>query len=114
QPKFNAGDQVRISRIKGVFEKGMEPNFSHEVFTIDQVLDTQPITYKLKDYNNDVIEGSFYTQELLKTKTPDYYEVEKIIETRKVGKKKQFLVKFTGWSKRFNAWIDEDDMYDIP
>jgi hypothetical protein len=113
-PKFEVGDPVRISRIKGVFDKGIEPNFSHEVFTIVKVLHTDPITYKLKDYNNDTIEGSFYTQELLKTKTPDYYEVERIIDTRKVGKKKQYFVKFLGWPKKFSMWLNEDDMYDIP
>ena len=68
--KFKVGDQVRISRVKGTFEKGYEPNFSYEVFTVKEVLDTNPITYKLVDYHDDPIEGSFYTQELLKTKVP--------------------------------------------
>ena len=46
--KYKVGDKIRISRIKGIFDKGIEPNFSHEVFTIYQVLDTNPVTYKLK------------------------------------------------------------------
>ena len=29
QPRFHVGDQVRISRVKDVFDKGMEPNFSY-------------------------------------------------------------------------------------
>ena len=94
KPKFKVGDKVRISKIKQTFAKGYEANWSFEVFTISNVLKTTPITYKLVDYNNDPITGSFYTQELQKTTVPEHYEIEKIIETRKVGKKKQYLVKF--------------------
>ena len=60
------------------------------------------VTYKIVDYDGDVIEGSFYEQELLKTKTEDHYEVEKILGKRKVGKKTEYLVKFYGWPKKFN------------
>ena len=31
KPKFSVGDQVRISRLKGTFEKGSDTNWSHEV-----------------------------------------------------------------------------------
>ena len=48
KPKFKVGDNVRISRQKDVFEKS-DYNFSYEVFKINQVLDTDPITYKLVD-----------------------------------------------------------------
>ena len=112
--QFSVGDDVRISRVKDIFEKGMEPNFSYEVFKIDKVLDTNPATYKIKDYHGEVIQGSFYSQELLKTKLPDYYEVKEVLKTRKVGKKKQSYVSFVGWPKSYNDWIDDDNMYDIP
>lgn len=113
KPKFSVGDSVRISRIKGTFEKGHTQNWTHEVFTIAKVLETDPITYKLKDYNGDEIEGSFYTEEILKTAVPDHYEVERILDTRTVGKKKEHLVKFVGWSSKFNEWIPEENMHDI-
>jgi len=86
---FKVGDQVRVSKVKQTFEKGYKANFSYEVYTITEVLQTDPITYQIEDWGGEPIEGSFYTNELLKTKVPDYYEVEKILETRKVGKKKQ-------------------------
>ena len=35
-----------------------------EIFTIDKVLNTKPITYLLKDNNNEEIKGWFYRQEL--------------------------------------------------
>ncbi|VVC35220.1 Hypothetical protein CINCED_3A012005 [Cinara cedri] len=34
----------------------------------NEVLNTNPITYKIKDLNNETIEGSFYSQELQTTK----------------------------------------------
>jgi hypothetical protein len=32
--KLNVGDKVRISKVKGIFTKGYEPNWSEEVFTV--------------------------------------------------------------------------------
>ena len=75
---------------------------------------TIPITYNLVDYNGDQIDGSFYSQELLKTETPEYYEIDKILKTRNVGKKKEMYVSFLGWNKKFNTWITEDQIYDVP
>ena len=72
------------------------------------------VTYKLVDYDGDPIDGSFYSQELLRTETPEYYEIDKILKTRKVGKKKEMYVSFLGWNKKFNTWITEDQIYDVP
>ena len=37
KPKFKVGDKVRISRIKGLFEKGYLPNWSEALYIIDKV-----------------------------------------------------------------------------
>src|SRR5207244_13279985 len=47
KPKFKPGDKVRISRIKGTFEKGYLPNWSEQVYIIDEVLKTTPVTYRI-------------------------------------------------------------------
>ena len=112
-PLFAVGDQVRISRIKDKFEKGYENNYSYEVFTISQVLKTEPVTYKLIDYLKNSIKGSFYSEELLKTKVPDYFEIDKILKTRTVGKKKEYFVKFVGHNDSFNEWVSEDQVTDL-
>ena len=36
-PKFKAGDQVRISKYKNIFPKGYKPNWSEEVFVIKKI-----------------------------------------------------------------------------
>lgn len=61
---YSIGDDVLIYAIKNVFTKGYVPNFTDEVFTIIDVLPTNPKTYRLVDKNNEVIKGPFYEKEL--------------------------------------------------
>lgn len=104
--KFKIGDKVRVSKLKKVFDKGYTPNWSTEVFTITRVSQTKPYTYHLKDYQDKPIAGGFYEEELLKTKYPTVYLVEKVL--RKKGKK--VYVKWLGFDKTHNSWINKKDM----
>lgn len=104
--RFKIGDVVRISRQKALFEKGFTPNWSTELFTITSILPGNPTTFLLKDYENKKIRGSFYEQEIQKTKFPETYLVEKII--RKKGAK--VLVKWFGMGPEHNGWIDKKDL----
>ena len=52
KPKFEVGDEVRISKYKRkIFDKEYSPNWTEEVFTVDKTQYTGPITYKIKDLN---------------------------------------------------------------
>jgi len=109
--KFKVGDKVRISKYKRkVFDKGYTPNWTEEVFTIDKIQYTNPITYRLEDLNAEEIKGSFYDPELLKAKQ-HIFRIEKII--RRNYKKKQALVKWKGYSDDFNSWIPMKDVVKI-
>lgn len=103
QPKFSVGDHVRISRLKTVFEKGYTPNWTPEIFTVIKVQKTNPVTYKLKDYQNNPMDGGFYEFELLKVKDPDVYLVEKVIKRRG----NQVFVKWLGFDNKHNQWITQ-------
>ncbi|XP_050064683.1 uncharacterized protein LOC126553582 [Aphis gossypii] len=81
--KFKINDKVRISKYKHNFSKGYTPNWSTEVFTISKILNTDPLTYQLKDSSNNIILGCFYTQELKKTFFPDTFLIERIIKKNK-------------------------------
>jgi len=48
---------------------------------------------------------------MIKTTVPDYYEVEKVLKTRKVGNKTESLVKWKGWPDKYNSWIGESQIY---
>jgi len=104
-PKYAIGDKVRITKKKRQFEKGYTPNWTEEIFTISKIQYTDPITYKIIDYNNEEIEGTFYEQELQKS-TQEVFRIEKII--KKKGNKS--LVKWKGYSDEFNSWIDNKDL----
>lgn len=48
---FNAGDKVRISKYKGVFNKKYLTNWTNKVFAIHRVEPIIPETYISKDTN---------------------------------------------------------------
>ena len=104
--KFKVGDTVRISRIKATFEKGYLLNWSEELFTVVEVKKTNPLTYRLSDANDKILEGSFYNEELQKSiqKEQDVYRVEKIIRKKKINGIEHGLVKWIGYSEKFNTW----------
>lgn len=117
KPKYELGDWVRISRIKGVFEKGYHANFSQETFQIDEIdvpFDSQePIVYKLKDRKGEVLEGSFYEQELTKAKYPNVLLVENVLKEKKIKGVNHLLVKWLGYSDKWNSWVPETDILDF-
>ena len=101
--KFKVGDTVRISKRKRTFEKGYTPRWTEEVFVIYTIQNTDPVTYRIKDWNGDVIDGSFYEQELQKTSQTDIFRVEKVLKTDK--RNNMVLVKWQGYPNSFNSWV---------
>ena len=56
----------------------------------------------MTDYNGEEIQGSFYEHELQKT-AQDTFRIEKVLKRQ--GDKS--LVKWMGYPKSFNSWIDK-------
>lgn len=104
--KFKTGDYVRISKHREAFSKGYTPNWSNEVFKVRKVNFTNPTTYLLEDENKTEIQGTFYSEELLKVKYPDIYLVEKIIRR----KDNKVFVKWLGLDNRHNSWINKSNV----
>ena len=79
KPAFRIGDTVRIGKCKRkTFDKGDTPNWTEEVFLIDEIRPTDPITYKVRDLIGEEIEGTFYREELQKT-DQTIFRIEKVI-----------------------------------
>jgi len=105
--KYEVGDKVRISMQRRPFKKGYVGNWSEELFVVGARLPTSPVTYKLKDLAADNIKGTFYTDELqFVTKLDALFDVERIVKTRKRAGKVEYLVKWRGYSDKFNSWVD--------
>jgi len=111
---FKIGQSVRVTRKKGIFQKGYEQTFSYEVFEITEVKNTYPVTYGISDYKGEPILGSFYKEELqVVDKSNNIYLVEKIVNRRTYRRKRQYLVKWAGYPDTANTWIDEADLFDL-
>ena len=107
-PKFSVGDEGRISKKKKTFEKGYTTRWTEEIFTITKIQNTNPITYKIADLQGEEIDGTFYEPELQKTEQ-QVFRIEKVIEKRK----NKSLVKWKGYSDKFNSWVDNKNLIDL-
>ncbi|KAG1666595.1 putative uncharacterized transposon-derived protein F54H12.3 [Nymphon striatum] len=108
KPTFSIGDKIRITKKKKTFEKGYTPRWTEEVFFITDIQNTTPVTYKIADYNEEEVKGTFYKQELQKT-NQDIFRIEKII--KKKGNKS--LVKWLGYPDEFNSWVDNTELFNL-
>lgn len=109
---IQVGDKVRISKVKSTFAKGYLPNWTEEIFTVESINRKQsPISYKLKDYQNEIIEGSFYRPELeLVIHDDDTFIVEKVIRSQRRGNEEWCLVKWEGYPETMNSWVRKSDI----
>ena len=110
--KFKIGDTVRISRIKGIFEHGFLPNWTEQIYKIHNINKSKPVTYILKDLQDEIIEGGFYKEELQKT-SQEVFRIEKVLKKKKIDGIEHGLVKWIGYSDKFNEWLPESKINSI-
>ena len=108
--KYKKSDKVRISKYKRHFEKGYTSNWTEEIFTIDKINMTTPVTYQVRNLNNDNILGSFYAQELSQAKQ-NIFRIEKAI--KRDNKNKKAFVKWVGYSDMHNSWVPFSELINI-
>ena len=80
-PKFKVGHYVRISKYKNIFAKGYTPNWSEEVFIINEVNNTVPQKNIICDLNGEEVIGTFYEKEVQKTNQQEF-RIEKVIKKK--------------------------------
>ena len=114
--KFKIGDRVKISFLKDNFDREYSQKWSTEIFTVtDRKINQNIPMYSLKDYNNDEIESFFYEYELQLAFLDQevVYKIEKILKKRKRKGQSEVLVKWKGWSSKFNSWIPENQLKEL-
>jgi hypothetical protein len=65
-------------------------------------LKTNPITYKLVEYDETTIEGSFYEQELQNTQTSIIFQLDAVLKSRTRKGVKEHYVHWFGWDKKYD------------
>lgn len=113
--KFKRGQFVRVSFQKRPFVKSYMDQFSTEVFKIVSIRINQGIPmYKLEDLKGGNIDGYFYNSELLAVDKNEesLWFIERVLKKRKRRGKLEYFVKWEGFPKQFNSWIDSDSVKD--
>ena len=100
------GDSVLIPKRKKAFSKGYLGGWTGEIFKIDNIRNTTPVTYDLVDLQGDKIIGVFYGPELQKVTPPQTFAIESVLDKQR-GK---LLVKWLYYPKKFNSWIPIKDL----
>jgi hypothetical protein len=106
-PKFKENYLVRISRTKKHFEKlSTYYKWGQEIFIIDKILKSSPITYQIKDFEHNVILGSFYSNEL----TPVILDKNKHNFKILRQNKHSVYIHLLSHSKNTKIWVHRNSM----
>jgi len=110
QPKLFEGDLVRLSVLRRPFRKGYLPRWTLELFRISKALAGDPPFYKIEDLGGEILQGTFYEEELQKVhKNDNVFRIESILKRRKRGKQLKYFVKWFGYPSKFNSWVSAKD-----
>lgn len=108
--KYNVGDFVRMSHLRSSFQREYDNRWTGEIFTIQKRFIRQGIPmYKLKDFQDESIDGSFYQAELQQVhmNKNQLFEIEEELKERTTSKgETEVLVKYKHWPKKFNEWVN--------
>ena len=80
---LSPGDRVRVSRIQHQFTKGNNNHWPKEIFHMETMQDTSPVTYMKADAAGEPINGTSCGQELQRFTPLDDFEVETILDTHR-------------------------------
>ena len=97
------GDRVRLNKIHRTFGKGYLPGWTEEVFVVHRVIEGSVPTYKIREWDDTPVKGTFYHEDLQKVHVSDeaLFRIEKVLKRPKG----QMLVKWKGWPDKYNSWI---------
>jgi hypothetical protein len=116
KPLYKPGDVVRVGALRRTFGRQYDQKFSGELFKVAKSYRRGgKSVYKLKDWDDDPIEGAFYGEELTAAAPPPdgRFKVDKVIKTRGRGRNKEAFVSWLHYPKKFNSWIPYDQIVDL-
>ena len=110
--KFDVGDTVRLSHTAKVFRREFHQRWTTEVFRVSSRKRRGPYNiFTISDLNGEELKGSFYSWELqlISIDLSGSFQIDHVIRTKKTRGVKMFLVRWRGYSSKFDSWISEKD-----
>ena len=114
KPVYKIGDSVRISMMKAPFQKGYDQTYSYQVYEVSKVQRTYPVTYKIRDYKGEELDGSFYKNELqIIDKSDGIWPINKILGTVKKRGVTYYRVNYLGYPEDLTDLISQQDLFNV-
>jgi hypothetical protein len=113
--KYKMGELVRISHVRGAFDREYSQKWTGELFKVIKRYRRQGVPiYKIEDWNGEAVDGTFYEAELQPVHVDENttYKIEKILKKRTLQKRKEVLVRWLHWPKKYDSWIPETEVRD--
>lgn len=110
---FKIGQTVRVTHIRNVFDREYSQKWTGELFKVKRRfrLDELPV-YQIEDWSGEDVKGTFYEPELQAVNVDENkeYYVEKVLKKRTRHKRREILVRWLHWPKKYDSWIPEVDL----
>ena len=101
--------------VTGPIDREYSQKWTGELFKIDTRFRREGVpVYTILDWDGERVDGTFYEPELqpVNIDPTTEYRVEKILKRRVRNKRKEVLVRWLHWPKKYDSWIPEADVKD--
>ena len=101
--------------VTGPIDREYSQKWTGELFKIDTRFRREGVpVYTILDWDGERVDGTFYEPELqpVTIDPTTEYRVEKILKRRVRNKRKEVLVRWLHWPKKYDSWIQEADVKD--
>ena len=101
--------------VTGPIDREYSQKWTGELFKIDTRFRREGVPiYTILDWDGERVDGTFYEPELqpVTIDPTTEYRVEKILKRRVRNKRKEVLVRWLHWPKKYDSWIPEADVKD--
>ena len=101
--------------VTGPIDREYSQKWTGGLFKIDTRFRREGVpVYTILDWDGERVDGTFYEPELqpVTIDPTTEYRVEKILKRRVRNKRKEVLVRWLHWPKKYDSWIPEADVKD--
>ena len=101
--------------VTGPIDREYSQKWTGELFKIDTRFRREGVpVYTILDWDGERVDGTFYEPELqpVTIDPTTEYRVKKILKRRVRNKRKEVLVRWLHWPKKYDSWIPEADVKD--